>query len=153
MSVIPSTISDWDTPSDPNLTAGDIINRKRDCHQLQNIETLMINELDGDDDPTVAEFIELSASDMNLDYERDGSLARRDMDITDRQGAPLANDVDTCIQSDEDDEVMRAVDLPGTTKKKRRTTRKPRALNGKQRQRLAKKKYTVQPNTTTKGDD
>ena len=131
--------------------------RKRDCHQLQNIETLMINELDGDDDPTVAEFIELSASDMDLDYERDGSLARRrDMDTADRPGAPLADDVaasETSHQSDEDDEVTRAVDLPGTTKKKRRTTRKPRTLNGWQRQSLAKKKHTDQLNTTREDDD
>ena len=111
----------------------------------------MINELDGDDDPTVAEFIELSASDMNLDYERDGSLARRDMDITDRQGAPLDNDVDTSIQPDVDDEVIEAVDLPGTTKKKRKKTRKPRLLTQKQRQNEAKKSHD-RTETTNQGD-
>ena len=83
--------------------------RKRDCHQLQNIETLMINELDGDDDPTVAEFIELSASDMDLDYERDGNLARVGMGNTGHLGASLADDVVADIQSGDDDEVIGAV--------------------------------------------
>ena len=113
----------------------------------------MINELDGDDDPTVAEFIELSASDMDQDYERDGNLARLDMDIADRQGAPSADDVDTSIQPDDDDEVTGAVDLPGTAKRKRKVIRKPRALNGRQRQSQAKKKNTDQLNTTRKDDD
>ena len=101
----------------------------------------MINELDGDDDPTVAKFIELSASDMDLGHERYESPARFGMDITGHLGASLA-----------DDEVIGAVDLPGTTKKKRRTTRKPQALNGRQRQSLAKKKHTDPLNTTRKDD-
>ena len=85
--------------------------------------------------------------------ERDGSLARRDMDIADRQGAPLADDVDMSIQPDDDDEVTGAVDLPGTAKRKRKVIRKPRARNSRQRQSQGKKKNTDQLNNTTRKDD
>ena len=61
--------------------------RKRDCHQLQNTETLMINELGEDDYPSAAEFIELPASHADLIHERHGCLARFGMHITDRQDA------------------------------------------------------------------
>ena len=125
--------------------------RKRDYRQLQNIEAPMADESDEDGDPTIAEFIELSASDTDLGHERYGSPARFDMDITDRRGAPLADDIDTSIQPDDDDEVTGAVGLPDTKKKKRRTTRKPRLLNRKQRQNEAKKSHG-RTETTNQGD-
>ena len=116
--------------------------RKRDYRQLQNMEASMADELGEDGDPTIAEFIELSASDTDLSHERYGSPARFGMDITGHLGASLADDVVADIQSGDDDEVIGAVDLPGMTKKKRKKTRKPQLLTQKQRQNEVKKSHS-----------